>query len=186
MTRNLTFIFLLTISSFNVIEAASPVAYNTILVIVILELIIALIIAVVCILFSLNLLRALKDSSPDILHSMSSGDLPPSKHQQRLQQQGIFNESLSYQYNPLIIRDSNLDLSQFHDTLMEPHRISVDSEFDIERPLAHAVATSGIATPAFISPRPSSPTIRDSLTSQQQETALMGLVKTFGGYIRLW
>ncbi len=106
-----------------VVKAASPVAYNTILVIVIIELIFAFAIGVVCILFSFNLLRALKDASAETL---TSGDLPPRVGdgiQSRTFPSRLYytDDTLSnrIQYNPLRERESE-DFSHYHDAEDHP------------------------------------------------------------------
>lgn len=132
-------VFGLVISLPIAVEAsASPVAYNTILVIVSIELIFAFAIAFICILFSFNLLRALKDASPETL---SIGDLPPRRNDNgftsrntRIFTEGTVNQT---QYNPLVGMNSreSEDLSRYHDAEEIPPPVrhsSMGSEWDFE------------------------------------------------------
>ena len=140
-------------------SSASPVAYNTILVIVSIELIFAFMIGVVCILFSFNLLRALKDASPETL---SAGDLPPRSGALADRNGKFYTEEALNQtnYNPMTrqglgysaVRESEgEDLSRYHDAEETPphaataagRHSSVGSEWDFEQDMRGSAAARG-------------------------------------------
>lgn len=168
MRRASGILIFVAVAGLSAVEAASPVAYNTILVIVVLELLFAFSIGVICILFSFNLLRALKDSPSEVLHSMSAGELPPSR---RSQSAFVAQEPQSG-YNPLLMgSDSGGDLSDFHDAEdFHPayqRQPSTESEIDVERRLS--VARGSEAVP-----------------STGGTSGVMGVISTFASYLKLW
>jgi hypothetical protein len=65
--------------SFTMASSSSPIAYDIILAVVILELIFAFSVGLVCIIFSFNLIVALKDTSNEVIDTLPEGDLPPSR-----------------------------------------------------------------------------------------------------------
>lgn len=153
--RALTLLAFLLVFGATKASSASPVAYNTILVIVSIELIFAFMIGVVCILFSFNLLRALKDASPETL---SAGDLPPrlgalaDRNGKFYTEEGVNQTN----YNPMTrqglgysaVRESE-DLSRYHDAEETPphaaagRHSSVGSEWDFEHDTRGSAAVGG-------------------------------------------
>lgn len=113
-------------------------------------------IGVVCILFSFNLLRALKDASPDTL---SAGDLPPRLGGLADRNGKFYTEETVNQtnYNPMMrqglgysaVRESE-DLSRYHDAEETPphaaaagRHSSVGSEWDFEHDMRGSAAAGG-------------------------------------------
>lgn len=114
-------IFLIVILSFfNEATASSPIAYNAILAMVVIELVFAFSVGLTCVIFSFNLLRTLK--APDAMENIPNGNLPPSRI-------GSFSNLPPQQdiYNPLIT-----DYRTFNENSMQQRRISTGSEMDVE------------------------------------------------------
>jgi hypothetical protein len=77
MTYEKGFKILLLLSLLSFVHGrASPVAYNIILVIVIVELLFAFSVGIFCVVFSFNLIMTLKESSSDVMNTLPIGDLP--------------------------------------------------------------------------------------------------------------
>lgn len=108
-------------------DSASPIAYDIILVIVILELIFAFSVAVVCVLFSFNLILTLKDSSNEVISSLAVGDLPPSRRTLHQRDSDMNEEQLPLDYKTF--RDN---AERSGNTM---HGNSFGSEMDLERQL---------------------------------------------------
>ncbi len=60
-------------------SAAAPIAYNAILALVVVEVVFAFSVGIICIIFSFNLLRALKETPSEQMDRLSIGNLPPSR-----------------------------------------------------------------------------------------------------------
>lgn len=64
-------------------STAAPIAYDAILALVIIEVVFAFSVGIICIVFSFNLLRALKDVPTEQMDRLSVGNLPPSRPTQQ-------------------------------------------------------------------------------------------------------
>lgn len=119
------------LGTISIVNGASPVAYTTILVIVLVELIVSFLIGVICVVFSFSLLLALKDSSSETL---PSGDLPPSRRSLSPFIQNNNPGSPGEYHNPM--HDSEGDEENIDGGF---RRQSVaESEYDYERHLSNA------------------------------------------------
>lgn len=141
-------------------SSSSPVAYDIILIIVILELIFAFSVGVACILFSFNLILTLKESSSEMMDSLAVGDLPPSRvslHQRdsETSKRETFDESHESK------AEGTLDYKTFRDNPRSRtmNGVSFGSEFDVERQLPD---------------------------HQPQPNGFGQVLRTFYSYIRLW
>jgi hypothetical protein len=168
------------------VQAASPVGYNTILIIVIIELIVAFSIGVVCILFSFNLLRALKDAAPETL---SSGKLPPRRNDAltvlppKHYYAGNVPSTNQFQYNPLIpqnmrTRESD-DFSHYHDAVENP--LPVVGDQLTTAPSAGIRRNSAGSEWDFETGDPDAERKNNSLFGN-----IRGALSTFTGYIKPW
>lgn len=163
------------------VQATSPIAYNTILVIVIIELIFAFTIGVVCVLFSFNLLRALKDASPETL---TSGNFPPRRNDTTALQNFAGNVSLNQvQYNPLIMQNMRTreseDFSHYHDAAENPPS-AADVETNTTPPVGVRRNSAGSEWD-FETDGPGGEGRNNSLLGN-----LKGALSTFTGYIKPW
>lgn len=167
-------------------SAASPLAYDTILVIVYIELILAFAIGLICILFSCNLLVALKNSTPADLSHLSNGDLPPSRRERLLSAASTNSAVVRGTTHPrddprgLVHSNNNSDYRSLDEVATSRnHRPSPidyeaeDVEYDYE----------GLPTTAFPVP-PLPPRPRE--THRRKESRIVSVVKTFTSYLKLW
>lgn len=116
---------------------------------------------VACIVFSFNLIRALKDSPTEVMSSLAVGDLPPSRMSINQRDSELSHRNTIDDAD--IRGSSNLDYKTFRDgNIIHSHRLtttSIGSEIDIERQLPD---------------------------QNGQENGFFSVFRTFYSYVRLW
>lgn len=167
-------LFLITIFG-PTLTRASTIRYDAILAIVIVELIFAFSVGVVCIIFSFNLLRALKESAAEY-SDLPIGDLPARNRSAYSQLGSHFGSAHAV--------SSSADLNSAQ---AQRRRRSSDSQHDYrtfsEERLCDVEA--GNSTDSVHGTPPAAAAASDE-DEEEDDESLWGLINIFASYLRLW
>ena len=150
--------------------ARSPLGYDTVLVLVIVELSFAFAVGLSCIIFSVNIIRALQESTSD--YQLPTGDLPPSRRatSQNLKSNlGVGQETTTCAVSSTVGAITAADYRTFDD----------DGEYEIEL----EVDTNGIARPP---PVPADAPLNPVPMEVPQKGGILQVVQSFADYLRIW
>jgi hypothetical protein len=153
------------------VASSSPVAYDIILAVVILELIFAFSVGLVCIVFSFNLIVALKDTSNEAISTLPEGDLPPSR------------VSLHQRGNSFDVNNGNSNRDTFDESSGgNPRTGGAGSAGFSDYKTFHNVVRSPTNRASFASEMD----VETGVLENHNNNSFKQLFNTFYNYIRLW
>jgi hypothetical protein len=150
--------------------ARSPLGYDTVLVLVIIELSFAFAVGLSCIIFSVNIIRALQESTSD--YQLPTGDLPPSR---RATSQNLKSNLVGEDARTYTVASSTVGAT----TAADYRTFDDDGEYEIEL----EVDTNGVSRPP---PVPADAPLNPVHVEVPQPGGILQVVQSFADYLRLW